>query len=314
MNNYTTTLNNEQSRQLYDYLNENGFRFFESPYAVFAAEKPELKVIYYKSGKLLLQGKRTREFVEFVLEPLILKSVSLGYEETLNPDLLVARIGIDESGKGDYFGPLCIAGVYVNSKIIQEWKNLGIRDSKTITSDTKIKQLSLQIKRTLGCVVSLVTIGNEAYNKLYDKLKNVNSILAWGHARVIENLLLEKNKMDPTPQKVICDQFAGSKKVITSALMPCGRQIEVVQRHKAESDIAVAAASILARNEFVERIARLSKQYKIEFPKGCSKQVIEVARKFVSEYGEEHLRKVAKLHFKTTEKVLSEPGQNDFNF
>jgi ribonuclease HIII len=94
---------------------------------------------------------------------------------------------VDESGKGDFFGPMCVAGVYVNETVLRGWQDKGIRDSKSIGSDRRIAELADIIRKTPGCVNSVVPIGNEAYNRLHTKLGSVNAILAWGHARVIEN-------------------------------------------------------------------------------------------------------------------------------
>jgi len=247
----------------------------------------------------VVQGKGTKEFVEFVLEPEILKQVKLGYETVLNPDLLLPRFGVDESGKGDFFGPLCIAGVYVNETVINSWKDKGVRDSKNISSDKKIHELADVIRKTPGCVVDTVTIGNEAYNRLYVRMKSVNAMLAWGHARVIENLMGKRYQMNPVPVRAISDQFAASKSVIEKALMAGGREIELIQRHKAEEDIAVAAASILARDEFVKGIAKLEQQFQMKFPKGASTLVDAAAKQFVETKGAEELAKVSKLHFRT---------------
>src|SRR6185369_10638901 len=194
-------------------------------------------------------------------------------EEVLNPELLLPRLGVDESGKGDFFGPLCVAGVYVNESIVREWKTAGIRDSKNISSDRKIGELADLIRHTKGCVHSVVPIGNEAYNRLYQKMRSVNTLLAWGHARVIENLMGQRHRMNPLPVRAISDQFASSKETVAKALMSLGREIELVQRHKAEEDMAVAAASILARDEFVTRLARLEKQFNVVLPKGASAAV-----------------------------------------
>ena len=141
------------------------------PYARFAFESDKTNIVFYESGKLVVQGKGTQEFIEFLLEPEILKQAKLGYETILNPDLLLPRIGVDESGKGDFFGPLCIAGVYVNESVIKAWKDLGVRDSKNISSDKKISELADKIRKTPGCVTTVVPIGNEAYNRLYAKMK-----------------------------------------------------------------------------------------------------------------------------------------------
>lgn len=303
---FTCLLNNEQSEELKNYLKESGFEFKEIPYTKFSAFRKDLSVTLYSSGKLVVQGKKTGEFVEFVLEPLILKKAVIGYEEVYDPSVILPRIGVDESGKGDYFGPLCVAGVYVNKDIIRLWKEYNIRDSKLIQSDNTIVKLADIIKKTPGCWYSIVPIGNEAYNRLYENMGSVHKILAWGHARVIENLMSNQDKMIPSPEKVVCDQFANSKGVINDALMKFGRTIEIEQKHKAESDIAVAAASILARCEFITRLSRLSKQYGIELPRGASGKVEEVALELVRKYGAEVLNKVAKLHFKTTEKIMKQ--------
>jgi ribonuclease HIII len=269
------------------------------PYARFAFESDKCNVVFYESGKLVVQGKGTQEFVEFLLEPEILQQVKLGYETVLNPDLLLPRFGVDESGKGDFFGPLCVAGVYVNEAVIAAWKDQGVRDSKNISSDKKIHELADVIRKTPGCVVDTVTIGNEAYNRLYAKMKSVNAMLAWGHARVIENLMGKRYQMNPPPVRAISDQFAASKSVIEKALMKDGRQIELVQRHKAEEDIAVAAASILARDEFVKGMAKLSHQFGVEFPKGAGANVDQLAKEFVESHGAAELVKVSKTHFRT---------------
>ena len=136
---HTGKLTDAQAAALKEWLQARNYKFREVPYARFAAEKDKTNVVFYESGKLVVQGKGTQEFVEFVLEPEILKEARLGYEAVLNPELLMPRLGVDESGKGDFFGPLCVAGVYVNESVVKAWKDSGIRDSKNISSDRKIK-------------------------------------------------------------------------------------------------------------------------------------------------------------------------------
>ena len=283
-----------------------GFEFREVPYAAFAGKKDKLNVVFYTSGKLVVQGKGTQEFVQFVLEPDILGEVKLGYENVLDPTRLDPRIGIDESGKGDYFGPLCVAGVYINKEMVEPWEQAGLMDSKRVSSDKRIATLADVIRRTKGCFYSVVPIGPEAYNRLNTKMRSVNAILAWGHARVIENLMKRKDLMQPPPVRAISDQFARSKSTIANALMASGREIELVQRHKAESDLAVAAASILARDAFVNGINQLSHRFGIEIPKGASQRVIEVGKRLVDEHGKDILNEISKIHFKTTRKIFGE--------
>src|SRR5579862_8098839 len=270
---YTCKLTDAQSKALHAWLRNNDYEFREVPYARFAAEKDKTNLVYYESGKLVIQGKGTQDFVEFVLEPEILKEARFGYEAVLNPELLLPRLGVDESGKGDFFGPLCVAGAYINESVIRAWKDSGIRDSKDISGDKRIKELAELIRKTPGCVSTVVPIGNEAYNRLFHKMRSVNSILAWGHARVIENLMLLKYQMNPPPVRAISDQFAHSKDVVATALMSLGKGIELIQKHKAEEDLAVAAASILARNEFVTRLEAMGQKYEMTFPKGASAAV-----------------------------------------
>ncbi len=296
---YTGKLNDSQATALKDWLQARAYKFREVPYARFAAEKEKTNVVFYESGKLVIQGKGTQEFVEFVLEPEILQEARLGYEAVLNPELLLPRLGVDESGKGDFFGPLCVAGVYVNESVVKAWKDSGIRDSKNISSDKKMKELAELIRDTPGCVTSVVPIGNEAYNRLYRTMHSVNAMLAWGHARVIENLMGQRHKMNPPPVRAISDQFASSKDVVAKALMSLGREIELIQKHRAEEDLAVAAASILARHEFVSRLGDLEKRYNAKFPKGASAAVDAAAKDFVNTRGPEELAKVSKMHFRT---------------
>lgn len=296
---HTCQLTEEQSAALSAALTARQWTTAQVPHARFAFTSPKTNVVCYASGKLVVQGKGTAEFVEFLLEPEILRQATVGYETILRPELLEPRIGVDESGKGDFFGPLCIAGVYLNADVVKAWAELGVRDSKNISSDKVIAKLADKIRTTPGCVVNVVTIGNEAYNRLYAKMKSVNTLLAWGHARVIENLLGLRHQMNPPPVKAISDQFAASKSVVEQALMKAGRELQLVQRHKAEADLAVAAASILARDEFVKGLARLEQQFALPLPKGASAAVDAAAREFVTRRGVADLARVSKMHFRT---------------
>jgi len=296
---YTCKLSDAQAAALKNWLQAHNYQFRQVPYAAFAAEKDKTNIVFYESGKLVIQGRGTQEFIEFVLEPEILKEARLGYESVLNPDLLLPRLGVDESGKGDFFGPLCVAGAYVNERVVNAWKDSGIRDSKNISSDKRIKELAEVIRETRGCVTTVVPIGNEAYNRLYSKMGSVNTLLAWGHARVIENLMSLKHQMNPPPVRAISDQFAYHKDTLAKALMNLGRGIELVQKHRAEEDLAVAAASILARHEFVTRLGHLEKQFEMKFPKGASAAVDSAAKEFIQKHGADSLPKVAKMHFRT---------------
>ncbi len=207
---------------------------------------------------------------------------------------MTKHVGVDESGKGDFFGPLCIAGVLVDEKSEKLFADLGIKDSKKI-SDKKILEFEKTIRA--NAVHSVVAISNGRYNELYANIKNLNRLLAWGHARVIENIC-ENNACD----YVLSDKF-GNESLIKSALMKYGRNIELRQMVRAESDIAVAAASVLARATYVRKMAEMEKTYGIIFPKGCASQVKDAAREFISKYGKDRLKEVCKTHFKTFNEV-----------
>lgn len=206
----------------------------------------------------------------------------------------ITHIGVDESGKGDFFGPLVIAGVMVDEKTAEKFAALGIKDSKKIT-DKKILTLEPIIKESAPHTV--VAISNGRYNEMYASIKNLNKLLAWGHARTIENIL-EKNDCS----YAISDKF-GNDHFIKDALMQKGREITLEQMVRGESDIAVAAASVLARATFVHKIEQMQNSYGVMFPKGCAAQVKDCAREFISKYGKDRLKEVCKTHFKTYNEV-----------
>ena len=208
----------------------------------------------------------------------------------------IERIGIDESGKGDYFGPLVIAAVFVDATTQRELALMQARDSKKL-SDGRILEMAPDIKTI--CPHSVIAIGPQKYNELYAKIRNLNRLLAWGHAKALENLL------ERVPcERAIADQF-GNERLILSALQDKGKKIVLEQRIKAESDLAVAAASILARAEFLLRLKRLSSEVGTTLPKGASPSVELAAKMIVKKHGRERLGTVAKLHFKTTQAVLA---------
>lgn len=210
------------------------------------------------------------------------------------------RIGIDESGKGDYFGPLVIAAAHVTLEIEPELRLMEVRDSKKI-SDGRVLEIARDLRQV--CKHSIVTINPQKYNELYPKFRNLNRLLAWGHARALENLLEQVDC-----PLAIADQF-GDERFVLNALLEKGKKIQLVQRTKAEADLAVAAASILARAEFLLRLKRLSDEIGTTLPKGAT-HVELAARMVVKKHGEAMLENVAKLHFKTTKSVLGKTEES----
>jgi ribonuclease HIII len=215
-------------------------------------------------------------------------------------DLSFPIMGSDESGKGDYFGSLVVACVCIDEKDIIELSSFGVRDSKTL-SDTKIMQVAKVIRKYCHDRFVVVEISPEKYNQLYTKLesqsKSLNDLLAWAHAKAIEELLLKVEC-----QTVIVDRFA-NENVLIENLQEKGKKLNVIQTVRAERHVAVAAASILARDRFITKLDKLGNKYQIILPKGASTAVIETAKQLVRKDGTDILRKVAKLHFKTTQEV-----------
>jgi ribonuclease HIII len=274
-------------------------------------------IILYTTGRCVVQAGQApahdelRRLVEAALEglggmsePAQATQVEPTPEPRPDPD--VRHIGTDEAGKGDYFGPLVCAAVFVDGPTIEKLRMLGVRDSKTL-SDKTIHRLAGEI-RSLGRIWAVTTIPPARYNSLYGEMrregKNLNTLVAWGHARSIEDLL--GRRIDP--EYAVIDKFADERYLREKLLASARRSgMRFDHRVRGESDIAVAAASILARDAFVTWLAERSQKLGIILPKGASPQVITVARRIVAERGEKALSELAKLPFKTTQAVLGIP-------
>lgn len=299
-NQYTIDLNALEAAALNKKLSERaGYEASSREYAEFCYIGPKVNVAYYaKRGKLVVQGSGSDEFLEFVLlvnpatgESAVKKSAS---KVDMTP-----HFGVDESGKGDYFGPLVIAGVYSDERTAEALVKLGCKDSKAIPDDKKIAAIASKIMQLPGVAYEVVCIGPKRYNELYSEFGNLNRLLAWGHARVIAAL----HEKVPTCTRALSDQFA-NEWVLKTALGKRRVPVQLEQRTKAESDVAVAAASILARARFVKWMNDTATAAGCDMPLGCAGHVTKAARAFVAKHGKDRLCDVAKLHFKTTAKVL----------
>ncbi len=244
----------------------------------------------YSSGKLVLQGGES-----FTKTIAYIKGSS---EQDVE---VIPHIGVDEVGKGDYFGPLVVVACFVDEDFVEKISYLGFDDSKKF-SDEKIIDLYSRVK-DYPYYYPIVL-----YPTLYDdaikEFNNLSLVLAKQHTKCIENGLEDLKSKDIECKRVVIDQFSSSKNRILDELGTMGKQVEIVQFHKGESDIAVAAASIIARGIFLEEMEKMSREYGFKFPKGAS-NVIEPGKEFVQRFGQEKLREVAKISFKTTKKVLS---------
>lgn len=282
-------------------LATRGFLRTERAYADWCFEGAAVNVAFYpKRRRLLVQGKGCDAFVREHLGD-IPATPSTDAAPTVVPSAALdtrPHFGVDESGKGDYFGPLCIAGVYSSPATAPLLRRLGCRDSKTL-DDTQILRLADAIRALPGIACELVCIGPKRYNELYAEFGNLNRLLAWGHARVIAAL----HEQVPDCPRALSDQFA-NEWVLRRALGARHLPVQLEQRTKGESDIAVAAASILARARFVQWMREAAAAARCELPLGCNPRVTQAARAFVAQHGAERLGDIAKLHFKTTAQVL----------
>jgi len=284
------------------------------PYEAWRARWRQATAILYESGKLVISGpapafEDLRAMVESV------PGVAVRARTQAKPDIGASadprvseqepHIGTDEAGKGDFFGPLVTAGVYVDSRSAQILRVLGVRDSKTI-QDGALRALADQIRQVSAARAAITVVAPKRYNELYKQMrsegKNLNTLLAWTHTRVIEDLI----KAGVRPKFILSDQF-GDKRYIEQRLLVETRQsgIPLIQMPRAEADVAVAAASILARDAFLGWLDRTSKALGVKLPKGASPQVIETAKLLVHRSGRESLNDYAKTSFKTMDKVLA---------
>ena len=299
-NQYSIELSRDEAAALKKKLAADAaYRTCTREYADYCFESESVNVAFYpKKGRLLIQGRGADDFVKQVLQ--LNPETSAPAKSTTLPALVdtTPHFGVDESGKGDYFGPLVVAGVYTDERCAAELVRLGCRDSKAISDDKKIHAIAEKIKKTAGVVYEVICIGPRRYNELYEEIGNLNRLLAWGHARVIAAL---HEKMPSCP-RALSDQFA-NEWVLKRALGQRRIPVQLEQRTKAESDVAVAAASILARDRFVQWMQKTAAASNCPMPLGCGPHVTRAAQHFVATHGHERLPDVAKLHFKVTQKL-----------
>ncbi|MCX6170117.1 MAG: ribonuclease HIII [Ignavibacteriales bacterium] len=256
-------------------------------------EKIKVQVYFGKKGiKTILQGDLKSNLYK-KLNNLILDEPKLDLNDSsfIEP---VKYIGSDECGKGDFFGPLVVAAVFVNEETKKQLTKVGVRDSKDL-SDNMITLLAKEIKHIIGENFEIVRVNPHKYNELYKQFNNLNKLLNWAHSKAIDNLL------DNTMCKfVITDKF--SKKELDVVSLSKHSDVEFIQETKAEKYIGVAAASILARNSFVDWFESHSRKGLV-LPKGSSIETEKFAKKLLQKIGEEKLSELGKLHFKTFAKI-----------
>ena len=288
---FTYELDNDQQELLLGVMVNGNYRKREVPYSLWSIEGDHFNATLYEKEKhgrrkLCVQGSKAEDFVLYTLEPRVLGGASLGYETVLNPELVAPHAGGDESGKGDYFGPLVVCCAYTDEKLSAQMQELGVKDCKQM-SDKAV---------------------------LAAKIRNINRMLAWAHATAVEELLEKR----PECPRVVIDQFAPTEATIARALKPRGKAVKVEQRHRAEDDIAVAAASVIAREIFLRDIMKMGEELfgppaegRENVPAGSSDpRVAALAERMVAKEGPVWLMNHCKAHFRTTDKVLAACGRS----
>lgn len=303
LSSYTLSLDSSGMDKVEAYAKAHYWDPFEPAYSRFAfkSKADAVTVVGYTSGKLVISGKGTEEFVQNFIEPEVTGEAKLGYDEVLNPEWFEPHAGLDEAGKGDVFGPVVAATVIADEAAIRAWIKAGVKDSKSIV-DSSIMRLEATIKKTPGAVVKVAYCNMARYNELMGKpLSNLNKLLAWLHARALEGALAEKE----APWGLL-DQFS-KQPLVQKQMKKDGYDFDLRMRTKAESDPVVAAASICARAEFVRQMKALSELAGEELKKGASAAVKAQAKRLVSKHGADFLPKISKMHFRTVKEVLGLP-------
>jgi ribonuclease HIII len=305
---YTVKLDDAQMEKLRAICVARGWMPFEVAYTRFAFKADHLKinVSAYTSGKVVIAGKGTEDFVRDVLEPEVTGAAKLGYDEVLHPDWFESHAGLDESGKGDFFGPVVAATVIADKPAIESWIKAGVKDSKRI-AELQIIKLDKIIRETRGVVVRTWYCGMPKYNELMARPRaNLNLLLAWMHASALKDALAQK----PVSWGLL-DQFTEQPLVQRELAKKGVENFELKMRTKAEEDPVVAAASVVARAEFQRQIGMLSKKFGERLQKGAGPLVKEQGARIIEKFGARALGEFAKLHFRTAYEVVSAAGKLD---
>lgn len=305
---YTVKLDDVQMEKLKAFCESRSWMPFEVAYTRFAfkADHLKLNVTAYTSGKVVIAGKGTEDFVRDVIEPEITGQAKLGYDEVLHPDWYESHAGLDESGKGDFFGPVIAATVIADRPAIEAWIKAGVKDSKKV-AESQIIKLDKIIRDTPGVAVRTCFSGMPKYNQMMARPgQNLNRLLAWFHATALTDALEKKR----VPWGLL-DQFTEQPLVQRELARKEIKDFELRMRTKAEEDPVVAAASVVARAEYVRQMHELSKKFGGPLQKGAGPLVKQQANEIIQKFGARALGDFAKLHFRTAYEVVSAAGKLD---
>jgi len=305
---HTVKLDAAQLETLRGLLAGRGWEPFSVAHTHFAFRADHLKVNVsaYTSGKVVVAGKGTEDFVRDILEPEVIGEARLGYDEVRHPDWFEPHAGLDESGKGDFFGPVVAATVIADRPAITAWIEAGVKDSKQI-ADPQILRLDALIRGTKGVVVRTCLCGMPRYNELMARPgANLNRLLAWQHATALMQALAER----PVPWGLL-DQFSEQPLTQRELARKGVAGFDLRMRPRAEEDPVVAAASVVARAEFVRQLHDLSTRLGERLQKGAGAAAKAQGARIVERLGARALGDFAKLHFRTAYEIVAAAGRLD---
>ncbi|MDR0428732.1 MAG: ribonuclease HIII [Puniceicoccales bacterium] len=295
---YSVKMSPMQMEKLCNILTKKDWEKYGVPYAIYAFRGEGVSVVAYRTGTVVVQGAKTMEFVQFTIEPEVLEKITHSYEEERHPEWFVEHGGLDESGKGDLFGPLVSACVIAHGDTVKKWLHRGVKDSKDIHSPGNIFALEKDICQSPEAVVEVFKVSMRKYNELYGKFgNNLNHLLAWYHAKSLQNARARN-----LVRHVVLDQF--SRTPLVQKFFSKDDTVSITMRPRAEEDPVVAAASIVARAEYLRSMKELSKNAGEELLRGANSQVLEQAKRLIKRLGVDRLAEFAKLHFSTAQKAI----------
>ncbi len=302
---YTIKLDDAQLEKLRAICAGKGWEPMEVAYARFAFRGPDVNVTAYDKRRIVvIAGRGTEEFVLNTLETEVTAAPRLGYDEVLHPERFEPHAGLDESGKGDFFGPVIAATVIADKPAIDAWLKAGVKDSKRL-ADTQILKLDDLIRKTTGAVAKTCSCGMPKYNELMRRPgANLNRLLAWQHATALEQALNEKW----VPWGLL-DQFSKQPLTQRELAKKSVKNFDLRMRVRAEEDPVVAAASVVARAEYVRVMRKLSQRFGGPLQKGAGSRVREQAAQIMTKFGAPALGEFAKLHFRTAYEAVAAAGR-----
>ena len=282
----------DRAASIREAMRGGGWTFDARPpeHALWAARLPAVRAVMYASGKLVLQGRDAARAAEEYLGG-----------TTTGPALLPVRVptvGSDETGKGDFLGPLVVAAALVRPGQEGLLREFGVRDSKSV-GDREAASITALLRQTLPHAV--VAVAPPRYNELHREMGgNLNRLLAWAHGKAIEEVLARPDAGGAAA--LVVDQFAKGP-LLPRALGPLGRALPLEMRPRAEDHPAVASASILARDAFLAGLKRLGDEVGVPLGKGAGTPADAAARRVLAKGGPALLARVAKMHFRNAAKV-----------